>query len=340
MGNSYFSKLQIGKETVRGTAVAADTLLLGLLPQINPDRKPVFPADRFGKRSDAVRSELHSVQFASALNFPNLYYQALPLIFSLGLKGAVAPVETTPAQGDYLWTFTPSETATNSPDSMTLEAGDNDQAYEVEHVMADRITLSGNVAQGADASPVVAEVGVFGRQWTKTTFTAGLTIPTVEPVIAKLARVYKDALWANAGVTELALALRSFRLEILTGLYPVFTGSASRYFGGFEESVIGVTLALTLHPTAAVIALYDDFNNGDSGVQDYSVWRVKCSGKQIGTGGNHELTIDVGGYLADFTPVGAQDRGSNLFTATVKGVFDITGAKKLAVTCQTDVAAI
>lgn len=43
MGNRFFSKVQYGKESTRGTAVAATKILLGQVPAVGNDRKPVIP---------------------------------------------------------------------------------------------------------------------------------------------------------------------------------------------------------------------------------------------------------------------------------------------------------
>ena len=59
MGSRYFSKVQYGKEGTRGTAVNADTIMLGRVPAVNSDRTPVYPREDVGINAAAVRSVIH-----------------------------------------------------------------------------------------------------------------------------------------------------------------------------------------------------------------------------------------------------------------------------------------
>ena len=166
MGNRFFSKVQYGKETTRGTAVAATKLMLGKVPAVGSDRKPVFPSEDVGINTPAVRSVIHQYLYQNTLSTEHGYFQQMPVLFGCGLKGGVTPTETTPSQLDYLWTQTPSLVSgvDNAQNSMTIELGDDTQAFEVEYAMIERIRISGNVAQGQDASPVSVEADFFGRQ--------------------------------------------------------------------------------------------------------------------------------------------------------------------------------
>jgi len=154
MGSKVFNIVQWGKETTAGTAVPADTILLG---EAKPpmDRIITFPEDNTGTRLKNYRTAVYQkLVDGMSISVPHGYFQALPMIFSIGLKGGVTAVEQTTDQDDYLWTFTPSLTGANSPDTITLEVGDDTQAYEIEHVMARSITISGQTGQDA---PVTIE---------------------------------------------------------------------------------------------------------------------------------------------------------------------------------------
>lgn len=334
MGSRYFSKMQFGKESTRGTAVAADTMLLGRIPAIGSDRKPVFPREDVGINTPAVRSYIPQYAYSNTLSVEHGYFQLLPVLFGCGLVGGVTAVEQTTDQNDFLWAFEPSLTSANNPDSLTLELGDDVQAFEVEYCMFERIRISGNVSQGMDASPVTVEADLFGRQLTPTTFTSSLTPPTAEPMNAKLARFYLDTAWASVGNTEKTNILRGFDIEILTGVHPKFAGSAYKYFNTHGEGLIEVTANFTFEGDSNANAINNAHQAGS-----LAVVRLAVNGGQIGSGDNHNLNIDISGAWESVSPLGQEDREDNLHTAVLRGYYDATGTKMLDVNVTTDVEA-
>lgn len=340
MGSRAFSKLQWGLESAaaHGTAVAADTMILAAPIRIDDDRTPDFPEDLMGVRARSSRSVIYEYLVRNSLTFDRehpLYFQALPMLFSCGLKGNISPAEQTPAQGDYLWTFTPSMTATNAPDSITLEAGDDVQAYECEYVMFERYRIEGTVDQGGGAAPVTGGQDFFARQWTAASFTGGVSIPSTEIMNAKNARFYLDTSWANLGNTEKTATLRRFAIEIMTGVHPKFYGSANKYFDSHDQSYIDVMASFTFEGNANADAIWDA---KQAGTAQYV--RLSINGSQIGTGDTHNLTIDMAGKWESVIPLAENDQGNNLHTAMLHGIYDGTGAQILALTATTNVSAI
>jgi hypothetical protein len=331
MGSRYFSKVQYGKESTRGTAVASTKILLGRVPNVNSDRAPVFPREDVGINAPAVRSVIHQYLYMNTLSTEHGYFQQLPMLFGCGLKGGVTATETTGSQADYLWTFTPSLTAANSPDALTIELGDDTQAFESEYCMFERIRISGEVAQGMEASPVGVEADFFGRQLSPTTFTGALSLPTAEPINAKLSRFYLDTAWSGVGTTEKTNILRGFDVEIVTGVHPKFAGSANKYFNAHGEGLIEVTASFTFEGNSDADAIFDAQQ-----ANTLQIVRLKVDGAQIGTGVNHSLTIDIGGRWESVSPLGGEDRNNNLHTATLRGHYDATGAKMLQVAVVTN----
>lgn len=331
MGSRFFSKVQYGKESTRGTAVAATKIWNGKVPAVNSDRKPVIPDEDIGIRAKGVRSVIHQYLYNNTLSTEHGYFQQLPALFGCGLKGGVTASEVTPAQTDYLWTFTPSLTAANTPDSLTVELGDNVQAFETEHVMFERIRISGTVAQGMDVSPVNVEADFFGRQLSKTTFTGALSLTTAEPMNAKLSRFYLDTTWAGAGGTEKTNILRGFDIEIITGVHPKFAGSANKYFDSYGEGIISATAQFTFEGNSDADLIFDAQQ-----AKTFQVARLAILGSQIGSGTTHSLKIDIGGVWESVSPLGGEDRADNLHTATLVDHYDATGAKSLQVLVTTN----
>jgi len=329
-----FSKFQYGQETIstHGTAVAATKILAGAeIKGVPIDRKPQFIEDALGVRAASARSKVYELLVEDTLSLPNAYFQVLPMIFSCGLKGGVTP---STSSGEHTWAFTPSMTASNTPDSITLEMGDDTQAYEVEFVMFKSIKVSGEIAQDGGESPVSIEVEYFGRQVTATTFTGSLSLPAMTTMNAKLARLYKDAAWANKGTTEIASTLRAFEFEIMTGLHPKFFGDANRYFSTFGESIIGAMLTLTLEGNASADAIWDDFI-----AETAAAYALKINGPTISSN-PHALNMFVYGKPESVIPLNEESSGNNLHAVVIHGMYDTTGAQIVDVNCVTDVNTI
>ncbi len=337
MGERALTKMQAGLETDRGTAVAADTILLvGEHPPINVDRVPTFIEDDAGVRAPSVRApRVDQFLVNDTINVENAYFQILPLLFSMGVKGNITPAEQTGAQNDMLWTFTPSMTALNAPDTITLEVGDDTQAFEIEYAMINRIRLFGTISQAQGPSAFGIEVGYFGRQLTPTTFTAALNIPTTENINGKLVRFFQDTTFAGLGGTEKTATLRAWDIEILTGNHPKFMGGANKFFDTHGEGMFQIMARLTLEGNAIADAIWDEHQ-----AQTQTFLEFNVSGAQIGSGDNHNLTLGVGGYWLDARPLAENSEGNNLTSALLHSTYDPTGAQVFSLAVTTDVAAI
>lgn len=336
MGSNALSYCQFGKETDNGTAVAADTKLLMKMPAMTPDRTIEVIEENIGVRAKGVRSRVGQViAVTDTLPFADAYFQMLPMLLSCGLKGDITPAEQNGGEGDYLWSFAPSMTATNSIDSITLERYDGIDCLETEYVMFEGYRIQASIAQQQGSAPVTIEGQFFGRQNTKDTVTAAIAIPSVTNINGKLFNMYRDTAWASVGNTEVANILRGFDLQIFTGVHPEFMGSGNRYFNTHAEGLIDFTCSFELEGNAAADDIYDLAQAGT-----LSVVRLEVEGPQIGSGDNHKLSLDMGGVWSEPTKISSVANMDNLFSATLKGKYDITGAKVFQAAVTTNVASI
>lgn len=334
-GNEFFTIAQYGLEaaTARGTAVAATRMRVGVAPRITTDSKPEFIQEQFNIRMAARRVQVYERLYVNTLSTPNAGFQQCILPFATGLKGAVTASEQTADQDDYLWAFTPGLTVAagdNAPDSFTLQVGDEQQAWRIPYCMTDRITLKGKVSQDGGSAPVSLESSFFGRYIEETTFTSSLSLEGSTPMNAKLAQLYVDSSWAGVGGTEVSDALDEFTIDIMTGVHPVFRGSTANYFNKHREGAIDYTATFVVET-----ALRDELLSSQQ-AGSLQVVRLVLNGPQIGTGDNHNLTIDMGGAWEDITPRDNADRGDNLATLAFRAHYDDTGAKGLQVNLTTN----
>ena len=326
-----FRKVQYGKETTRFTAVAATKMLTGEV-NIPKDREPVFFGGSLGIRVRENQSVIAQIK-AGDLRYVSAaaYFQELPLLLSLGLKGGITASEVTPSQADYSWVFVPTMASADALDAITLEMGDDERAYEVEGVAATSLKISGRTG---DNSLVSVEAGLIGKQLTSTTFTAALSLPTREPIIGNLAKVYLDPSWATVGSTLKSGILREYSAEIQFGVEQLHHGAA-KTVDSQRQGYLGGMMQFTFERGAEAEAIFDAFN-----AQTFKVMRLRLEGGQIGTGVNHKIDIDMGGYFSAVDPWGQEDQGFGLYTATFQALYDGTGAKALQAEVVTNANAI
>ena len=334
MGNSFFSVVQYGGEATRGTAVAATKIWPGQASfKLGTDTKPTFIEEQMNVRTMNRRVVAYQKLYRNNLVTSHTTFSQLLFPLSCGLKGGVTASEQTSAQTDYLWTFTPSLTTANNPEAATIELGDDVQFWEAEYCMFDRITLSGSIDQEGGDAPVTLDAGFFGRQLSTTTKTGALSLPATgdEVMNGKLARLYSDTAWAGVGSTEFTNLLRSFQIEILTGVHPDSTGSATKYFNAHKEGIISVMGTFTIEAGATANALL-----GLQQAGTFRAMRLAVNGSQIGSGTTYNLTVDIGGMIETIDPIASEDRGDNLATFGIRGTYDTTGAKMMQLTVTTN----
>jgi hypothetical protein len=255
-----FTYMQLGKETVAGTAVAATRMLFpdgsGM---INVDRMQALTGGNRGTRSNIVRA----TQMGIAVTLPfktaadvGIAFDELPIMGSQ-LKGGVTG---SGAGADKAWAFAPSQTGANAQESYTVEVGDPTQEFEVEYCQASGFKLSaarGGLTQG--------EIDWFGRQPTKSTKTAVAATNSVK-IPGYLWKVRFAATQAGiTGASDVTNFLRSYALDVQTGLTPQFYLDGNAYFGQSQESQnIGGTIELVIDSNAQAITQFYDKSVADT----------------------------------------------------------------------------
>lgn len=335
MTEAVFNKAQYGKESAvaHGTEVDATKMWLGSV-KVPEDRVPVYPSYNLGIRARSTEGHIYQkLVDGLTLEGPEngAYFQMLPLMCSLFFKGAVTASEVTPAQHDYLWAFTPSLTASNALDSATLEVGDDTQAFLIKYLTGKRLTIGAEIGQD---QAVKASLECFGTDLVKSTFTAALTKPTTEQMIANLSKLYVDATWAGVGTTQKTGMLRAWDVEFLNGAVPKFHGN-SLLFDSVGEGALDFVLTLTIETGAYAVTLFDAHQ-----AQTPLAFSIQVLGSQIGTGTTHKLKLDLWGTPEQALMLDSEVDGANLCKFVIRGLYGTTGAAMLAVNVTTDINAL
>ena len=335
MTEKVFNKAQYGKESpsAHGTEVDATKIWLGQV-KVPEDRIPVFPPYNLAVRARSTEGRIYQkLVDGLTLEGPEngAYYQMLPAMFSIFFKGAITASEVTPAQSDYLWTFTPSLTASNALDSLTLEVGDDTQAFLIKYLAGKRLTMGAEMGQN---QAVKCSLECFGDQLAKTTFTTALTKPSTEQMIANLTKLYVDTTWAGKGGTIRSAMLHAWEVEFLNGVVPKFHGN-SLIYDSVGEGYIDCMLTLTVEAGAYAVTLFDAHQ-----AQTPLAFEIQVPGSQIGTGSTYNVKFDIWGIPEQAIPLDSDVDGINMYKFVIHGVYGTVGTAMLAVTCTTNSNAV
>ena len=140
MSLEAFRRIQIGVESVRGSAVAATKKLIGTLT-MTPEAIFHRPVDERNSLAEFFREI--EVARRSSLRFEgDATYEQLIDFLSMSMKGSITP--TTPGGGTDSrdWTFTPNLTTKNVQDSYTIEYGDDTQEFETKFSLVENLELA------------------------------------------------------------------------------------------------------------------------------------------------------------------------------------------------------
>lgn len=220
MGIGALFKVQSGKETTRGTAVAATAKWVGA---ISPSPSSEF-ADL--ERPSLVRS-FGAVPtkrgFEADYEGPLTFEVPLLHILSAGLRGGVTPTQpdATNHPNVRLWTFTPTADASGNQQSLTLEFGDDVKSWRAAYCLVSEIGISGSAGEALRLT-----ASFFGRFPQEQAFTPSLTDPEANIAVMANCKLYVDAEGAAYGTTEVPGTLLSLEVSLNTGLAPIWTAGS------------------------------------------------------------------------------------------------------------------
>ena len=275
-------RIQVGLETVRGTPVAADKILVGAIT-LTPHLELNEPEDE-ERNSLALTHQSEIVGQWTTMRFDaNCRFQQIIDLLAMTLQGGVTP--TTPGGGtnSRLWTFTPTLDALNVQDSYTFEVGDSQQEYECGFVVGESMELTYEFNQ-----PIKISASLFGEYLAKSTFTGSLTIPTLESAITAKTKLYIDSSWANLGTTQVTGTLGSARITLPSGLQRVWTGEGALDFSTVSENKRRAEIELLLVHNASGVAEYDKYVS-----RALNFVRLETEGSIIEGAIPYTLTVDM-----------------------------------------------
>lgn len=309
------SKVQIGRESSLGTAVDCSDILRVEGAFLQDQREIVPVPENVGLLVDTDRTVIPSL--AAALSIPdnNATFEQILHILEMGLK-TVTPAKDG-SGSDYIYTYDLPTTAQLTPKSYTIEGGDDQQAMLVEGVFCDEFTISGKVRE-----PLKFTASLIGRQATNDTFTAGLTLPTVEEMLFQKCKIYINDASSAFGTTPISNYLLGFNLSVKTGFVNRYTADGNLYYSYLKQVKPEINLELTVEHNTTAEA---EITKGRA--QTARAIRIICEGNAVTTPGttysNKTAIFDLVGKYTEIPSIDDED-GSSIMNFSLKGGYNTT----------------
>ena len=319
-GIKRLRKLQLGKETVAGTAVPATTIWRGT-GTLDDKREPLFPDENIGTIAPLTRAVLPFTLGQLDLDEVPATYQQLPYILAMGVDGVVSGTKDG-SGSDYIYTYTFPTTTLKTPKTYTIEGGDNEQVEQMAYTFAESFKISGKPKE-----PWMMSGTLIGNSVDvlPAGFTASVPVPDVEEILFQKTKLYIDTVAGTIGTTQIPCTLYEFSLDVTTGFNPVFAANGDL---GFCK-VNGGTPEIKLHLV---------FEHNSTSIAEKAAWRaltprqirIKGEGSSITVGGTkyqkHTCVIDLAGQWEKIDKLGEKD-GNDILEGDFRVAYDNTAAK-------------
>ena len=329
-GVEVFSRINLAKESTKGTAVARTRRFYGVAAG-NFNIGDVFAFHEAENRGARVRISAHAptaVREAPTfklVDIAGIGYDDLVLPLSAGFQGGRTG---TGAGADKTWTFTQPSTGSGAYESLSADVGDDTQNWILDYVMPTRWALKTTFGELTHF-----EADCFAQQAVKGTAS---TPAEVNPILipADLWTVKFAATFAGlSGASVQTNFLRTWSLDYMTGIKNRFYMDGNLFMGQHVETDIVSTFEMEVESTAlAVSEFVDKFR---AGTLDFV--RLKATGPVLG-GSFYSLQLDFPVYWDEPKPLASVDDGVNLYTVKGRQAFD--GTNGMVITLVNSLAAI
>ena len=329
-GSRALRKLQFGKETTAGTAVAPTTIFRGW-GVIKDNREVIFPEEDVGILGGTDRSYIARQWSELALPSVEATFEQLPYVFEAGVKSVAAGVVDTGGSG-YVYSYAASTTAQNTTKTYTFEGGDDQQAEIFDYGFVKHFNLSGS-GQGA----LMMSSDWTGQASSNTSFTAALSIPAVDEIIVNNASLYIDDSGGTIGSTAVSNTLFSIDLDWTTGLQEFWAVDGSLDFSLTKFTRDDIVLAMTYEHNTTSVLEKAKYRAGST-----RLVRLLFNGPQLTTTGTFTyktLRVDLAGVYEDWSVLEDQD-GNDVVTATLRVRYSSADALKANIVVVNELSAL
>jgi len=316
MGIKAFRKLQMGRETVAGTAVAATSLWRGL-GTIEDTREQVDVDEDIGLFSGADRTYQGKLGALLSLESIPATFEQFPHILEAGIVAVGTGVADGAGSGK-IYDYPVPEAAASVIKTYTWEGGDNEEVEEMEHCFVQDFGLDGKPGEAWMVS-----ANWIGRQVSISSYTGAIAVPTVEDMLFSKTKFYIDAVASAYGTTLKSSTLLGASLKFKTGWKPVWTADGQLYFSTIKAVKPEITLDLTLEFNGTSVAEKVNWR-----AQTPRKIQLKCEGSALTPGTTYSyktMIVNLVGKWDKFSKIGEAE-GNDIVTGTFRGKYNATAA--------------
>lgn len=331
MAERVFDKVQFGRQSTDGTAVAATTIFPCRLDVPVLERSLRVPEEDFGRLSGANPGRLaYGTRGASASLEAEVRFQDIMHLLEMHGKGGVTPTGT----GPYTWAYAFDETSLTAK-SYTIEVGSEtaEDQWRLVGARCDELTLGFDALAAPGNAPWTAQASIVALDRGINALTAALSAPaTLETAEGHLTRIYEGTtVTAFSALAELSAHLVAFRLTSRMPWDRRIYGSTSDLATSFGLSGRPeVTFEMELKvSSSSKTNVHDVF----AGTLTERRLRIKAAGS-----GTNALTID-GRVVYESVQRGDRN-GEAVYAVTGRYVYDSTLASRLQIEIVNGVATL
>lgn len=247
-GELWRGAVQIGKETVYGTPVAATRIMYCRDPRLTRERDVRVHKFMTSTRETTRNVTLGPTKVSGKLALP-VSAEIIEFLL-MGLKGGVT---ATGAGADKTWTFKPDATF----DSATIEWDDGARNWQAAGCYVDQINIKGSV-DGEN----ICTVDLFGKAMVQASKTGSLTQRVPAVFDGWESKLYIDDFGAAPGTTAVSGMLIDWDVTIKNSLGRKYTGDNTLNASAVTMGEVEVDAKITFEASPA--AALTEYNNWDA----------------------------------------------------------------------------
>ncbi len=291
-------RIQIGPETVRGTAVAATRKILTRSATYRKmEELKDFDDQIHGTMARVVTPPVVTRNGTEFEITNDLDFEQILMFFLSGLVGGVTPSEPGTVGPAELWTFTPPIAADPLPDTYTIEFADRDMAASPNELSLESpycFTTAIEITGGLEGVPEI-NASMVGRKAVTSASTAALALPATSYNSNLKWTVFFDDAWSGLGGTQILAQIYGFTWRVDGDLRPEYylDGRGDLAFSQYEFSprTADLVLDVVIDPDSGLVGAESALKT--AGTRRFV--RVLTEGAAFGTPDeafNHHVLID------------------------------------------------
>ena len=274
-GIRQLRQIQLGKEAVAGTLTTATTRWRGL-GSLTDNRIVTFPEEFIGVIGSGDRSYIAKIEGSLTMDDTDATFEQVPHLLIAGIAATTAGVQDGTGSG-YVYTYNIAHSTAPTTVTYSIRAGDNQQAESMAHAYVSSFNLSGNAGE---ALMMGAEWG--GRAIANATFSAGVSVPTVETILASQCTMYLDAVSGTYGATSVTDTLLSATINFDSLMAAKWTMDGALDFDFIYAGNREITGQLRFEHNASAVT-----EKGNYRTQTPRLLRLLWTGTALTTAGTH-----------------------------------------------------